>query len=264
MEQRYKICQNTRSYIVSILGSSLLVATHSTAADYYWDTNSDTAGFGSASGTTWSSVAANNFWSTSPTEEALVTDYATLTTDDLYFGTESLPLSGSVTIDGTVNANSIFNAAGNFSGTNPTINFSAEGSYTRANNNGSFPSGTTEVSALEQLGPAGSTIQVGSGTADLSSGSLRITGTALSNFDNRNFQTTDGKSLTLEIIETAHTFTLDRVLNMGTGALIKNGDGTLVLTEANTEKTGYCYLAVKNQTNHRAPVGYFPTGTLFW
>jgi len=100
-------------------------------------------------------------------------------------------------------------------------------------------SAVVEVSTLDQLGPAGSIVQFGSGsTADLDAGTLRITGTTLSDFGDRIFQTTETKNAEFDIVEAAHTFTLDRVLAMTTGDLIKSGNGTLALSGTINTYTG--------------------------
>jgi len=99
-------------------------------------------------------------------------------------------------------------------------------------------SAVVEVSALEQLGPVGSIVQFGSGTIELDAGTLRITGTTLSDFGDRIFQTTETKNAEFDIVEAAHTFTLDRVLAMTTGDLIKSGNGTLALSGTINTYTG--------------------------
>ncbi|MFO8027989.1 MAG: hypothetical protein R6U56_10025, partial [Opitutales bacterium] len=73
--------------------------------------------------------------------------HTTTTADDLFFGTADLSIGGTITIDGVVEANSVFNEGVNFAGTTPTINFSDTGSYTRARNNGAFPADMTFTGA---------------------------------------------------------------------------------------------------------------------
>ncbi|MEX1048674.1 MAG: autotransporter-associated beta strand repeat-containing protein [Akkermansiaceae bacterium] len=78
------------------------------ATTYYWDNNNTTSGFGTAGGT-WAAPTVD-LWSTDST--GIASPGASITTntaDALYFGTDTLGLaSGTITISGTVNAQSLF------------------------------------------------------------------------------------------------------------------------------------------------------------
>jgi len=113
-----------------------LLAAPSLHAQLYWDNNGGTAGFGTATGT-WAATTTNNStqgWSTDSTGSTLPSGTTnTTTTDALNFGTSSDGLAaGTITVSGTVNANSLTfgSASGNITlsggtitlgGTTPTI-----------------------------------------------------------------------------------------------------------------------------------------------
>jgi autotransporter-associated beta strand protein len=90
-----------------VLASALMFGNTVSAADYYWDNNDTTNGFGTAGGT-WADPTVN-LWSLDPTgvaaREASVT---TGTSDALHFGTAAVGLAaGTITVSGTVSANSL-------------------------------------------------------------------------------------------------------------------------------------------------------------
>ena len=90
-----------RSFLL-LVGSSLLTISYA-QAQFYWDSNSTTAGFGSTAGT-WGTSA---FWSTSSAGTAATANTAITAADDVNFGTASAGYTGIVTISGTQTANSI-------------------------------------------------------------------------------------------------------------------------------------------------------------
>ena len=86
--------------VQSVVVAGLLVACvgGAYAGTYYWDENSDTAGFGTASGT-WGT---DTKWSTDATGASVPGTTATTTSDDVNFGTASAGLgAGSVTVSGS-------------------------------------------------------------------------------------------------------------------------------------------------------------------
>jgi len=85
--------------IAAVLWGLALSASGS-AADYYWDTNGSTSGFGTAGGT-WGS---SSFFSTSSSGTLTTTAATTTSTDSLAFGTDAAGFglaSGTVTVSGS-------------------------------------------------------------------------------------------------------------------------------------------------------------------
>ena len=84
---------------------------------------------------------------------------------------------------------------------------------------------------------AGTTANLGAAASNLilDGGTLQITGTALTSVSGigHTVITNSGKTVGLDINNSANTFTFDQVLNQGTGGLTKLGTGTLVLNQAN-------------------------------
>ena len=77
-----------------------LLSASGSAADYYWDTNGSTSGFGTAGGT-WGS---SSFFSTSSSGTLTTTAATTTSTDSLAFGTDAAGFglaSGTVTVSGS-------------------------------------------------------------------------------------------------------------------------------------------------------------------
>ncbi|PXA05501.1 hypothetical protein DDZ13_01120 [Coraliomargarita sinensis] len=166
MNRRTKSCRTAVRYLSIIAGGSLLALTSASAVDYYWDSNDGTSGFGSADGTwlTPTPSTATSGFSTDSTGSTAISgnpDVSTTTADNIFFGTSTNvdldpdpdPLvdgfDGVITIDGTVSANSIYFASSvpNWvAGTNPVLNFSAEGSYYHGTN------GTHRLPTVELTG----------------------------------------------------------------------------------------------------------------
>jgi fibronectin-binding autotransporter adhesin len=89
--------------IVLLAASALLAAPSVHAANYYWDNNGSTAGFGDAGGT-WASPT-TGLWSTSNAGTATPGSVTTGSADTLFFGYSATGLgAGTITVSGTVNA----------------------------------------------------------------------------------------------------------------------------------------------------------------
>lgn len=156
--------KSTLRAFLALAGTTLFTLTCGSAGTYYWDANDGTAGFqdeippvaGPAG--TWSaatpSTATGGFTTDSTGATVISANPAVGTTidDDIFFGTGSTtdvpplyPFTGTITIDGTVNARSVYQSANSpgFSGINsPTVNFPAEGSWEHAT------TGTVSLPAL--------------------------------------------------------------------------------------------------------------------
>jgi autotransporter-associated beta strand protein len=91
--------------LLAVSCSMLLANSSLQAADYWWDSNSTTAGFGSTNGT-WGT---SSFWSTDSTGASATANTTILSTDDVHFGTASDGYTGgrTVTISGTRTFNSM-------------------------------------------------------------------------------------------------------------------------------------------------------------
>jgi fibronectin-binding autotransporter adhesin len=83
----------------------------------------------------------------------------------------------------------------------------------------------------------GATSNLGSASSDLvfDGGTLRITGTTLTSISGlgHNVIFNANKTVGFDIADADNTFTVDQILNQGTGGLIKSGGGTLVLNQNN-------------------------------
>ena len=106
----------------------------------------------------------------------------------------------------------------------------ASNNYTGAT---TITAGTLSVSVSGNLGNAAANLVFNGGT-------LQITGTAITSFVSgagnigHTVSFTRGKTVGLDINSNANTFTVDQVLNQGTGGFIKAGAGTVILNQANT------------------------------
>ncbi len=84
--------------------------TTASADTYYWDNDGATPGFGTAAGT-WAAPTTGDStqgWSADSTGSTVPSTYTTTTSDALFFGTGSVGLgSGTITVSGTVEANSL-------------------------------------------------------------------------------------------------------------------------------------------------------------
>jgi autotransporter-associated beta strand protein len=132
--------------------AALLAARSANAATYYWDNNTTTAGYGTASGTWTAPTVAQ--WSTSSTGVFAPGNITTATGDTMFFGYLTTGLgAGTINVSGTVNASELIFSAGSgaivLSG--GTINFSP---IFVARNLGSSVTGTVLVNT-----PSGAEIQ---------------------------------------------------------------------------------------------------------
>jgi len=142
----------------------LAVCTDSAFAqtDYYWDTDGNIAGFGTASGT-WSAPTPGGTvgWSTDAAGSSLIGSVTTTTADTVIFGTDSAGLaSGTITLSGTVSA--------------ANLSFGkASGDITLSGGSISLASGTSVVGALTSSGSVSNTHTIDSNIAK-SAGLLRF------------------------------------------------------------------------------------------
>ena len=96
-----------RNFLAITLVSFAFTASSAHAAEFYWDNNADSAGFGTAGGT-WAAPTVS-LWSNDPTGVAATEASITTTASDaLHFGTLTAGLAaGTITGSGTVSANSL-------------------------------------------------------------------------------------------------------------------------------------------------------------
>ncbi|MGL4421397.1 MAG: beta strand repeat-containing protein [Gemmataceae bacterium] len=218
------------------------------AQTYYWDTNSDSGGFGGASGIWGPAPGGSTNWSTSSTGDVIPGTVITTTSDTLHFGTSTDALgAGTITVGGVVDAGNLtFGAAsGAIVLSGGTINLGATSTIEVAN-------ATNTISSI--LSGAGtSLIKSGSGTLvltaentfggaiNVSAGTLAVTATVAGNYDratNVSASATYQYSTAATIIPTiASAMTIDGTLNKrGAGGLILNGaisgSGTISLADA--------------------------------
>jgi autotransporter-associated beta strand protein len=151
--------KSTLRSFLAMAGSSLLAVSYVSASPYYWDSNGDGVGFegfGTTAGT-WRQTpdATTNKWSTDAAgTTGAVANYATTTSDDLFFGTSSVAFTPATTISGTVNAKSIYlcPTSSGFAGSLATINFGDVGIFeTAKTGNTAFPTTVTLTGAGTSL-----------------------------------------------------------------------------------------------------------------
>jgi autotransporter-associated beta strand protein len=226
-----------------LAGSSLL-AVSSASAQYYWDGDDVTAGFGTASGT-WADPTAGTLtsgWSTSNAGTATVDgiSVSTLTTDAINFGLGATGLgAGTINVSGTVNSGNITFASGSgatvLSG--GTINLAAATSITVNNTQDTIDSILSGAgTSLTKLGTGRLTLGGSNsytGTTAVSAGTLRLTNTgAVASSSVMSLAT--GTTLELRKDDTGGTFTNTRLNPVGTVTInadrISSGSGqTLTL-----------------------------------
>ncbi len=94
-------------------------------------------------------------------------------------------------------------------------------------------SGILEIDDQNKLGLTVSLtpapLRFGSGAGDASNGTLRIMGTTMTSFGARQMLTTIDKGVAFEIVDAGNTFTVDQLLNQGTGGFTKSGAGSLII-----------------------------------
>ena len=88
--------------------------------------------------------------------------------------------------------------------------------------------GTLSIASSANLGDSSSNLILDGGT-------LQITGTTMTSVTGigHTVSFTAGKAVSLDIVDSGNTFTVDQSLNQGTGGFTKFGAGTLILNEAN-------------------------------
>lgn len=181
-----------------------------------------------------------------------VANNLTLGTDVKFKGTNSGNFHFNGTISGTggitrTDGYSLLTLSGTNTYTGPTV----------------LQNGTTAISAAANFGAAGAPLT-------LDGGALRINGTTLSGMSamGRTVTFAPDKTVTLDISTSSHIFTCDVVLNQEGGGLVKNGAGTLMLTQPNTYSGPTTLssgtLAVSTAENLGAPSAplVFNSGTL--
>ena len=123
------------------LALGVLLTWSTTAATYYWDNNGATPGFGTAAGI-WAAPTtgdATQGWSTNAAGSVVPTNVTTTTSSDLFFGsTTNVLATGTITVSGTVSANSLTIAtnSGDLTLSGGTIALGGAGAFIRANNAG--------------------------------------------------------------------------------------------------------------------------------
>ena len=110
--------------------------------------------------------------------------------------------------------------------TGGTVTLSGANTYTGGT---TISAGTLSVGATENLGTSASGLTFDGGV-------LQITGTALANISGigHTVALNAGKTVGLDINNSAHTFTMDQALNQTTGGFTKLGAGTAILNQTNT------------------------------
>jgi autotransporter-associated beta strand protein len=188
----------------------LILAHHAKAVDYWWDSNSTTAGFGNATGI-WGSSA---FWSTSNAGTSTPVFVATTSTDSVNFGGTTTSLNyanGAVAIDAAgVTTNSITYGAGQTTainlGTSPnTITLAGTTPTITVNHPGVVQTISSPVAGSAGLVKAGVGVLTLSGTNTYTGGSSINAGTLV-------FRTIGSKVAT-----GTHAFAPGTTLGLGIG-----------------------------------------------
>jgi autotransporter-associated beta strand protein len=148
-------------------------------------------------------------------------------------GTDGLVALGANTLTtGGNNATTSF--GGGIGGTGGGLTKVGTGTFTLTGNNTytgvtKISGGTLSVAASNNLGATASNLVFDGGT-------LQVTGTTLANFTGIGHTVvfTANQTVGLDVNDAGHTFTVDQVLNQGTGGFTKLGAGTALLTQNNT------------------------------
>lgn len=174
-------------------------------------------------------------------------------TSHSYTGGTSV-LHGQLIVDGSLTGGgAISTASSNNNGNHGSFVQSSTGvisgasSFTQASTSGSstlfgtntytgnttLTAGSLAINAAANLGNASSNLIFDGGT-------LRIVGTAITNIAGlgRTVTFTSGKAVGFNIDSASNTFTVEQILNQAGGAFIKDGQGTVVLNQANTYTGG--------------------------
>ncbi len=248
-----------RSFLCcAVAASAAVMAMPSAYAQYYWDNDGSTLGFGTASGT-WTVPTTGNStqgWSTSSNGTVTPTDYTTTTSDSLNFGTSAFGLgAGTINVSGTVDAGDMTfgSASGAITLSGGTVNLAATQTtavnsatatldsvlagtgvtFTKAGTGtlvllgaNSF-TGTTAVSrGTLQIGNGGTTGSLSSGTLSMGGGSLVLNNTAA----NQSFSTTNITPGASSVSVSAGTLNVN--------GLTRSVGGTVNFTNSGTLTTG--------------------------
>jgi autotransporter-associated beta strand protein len=212
------IAKYSRGLALSVL--TLIGASQAPGAIYYWDSNSTTGGFGSATGV-WGT---NNFLNTDITGGAGGSFFtATTNADTLNFGTATLNYAqASVTVSGAVAASSIV--------------------YGAAQTAGITISGVTSITLGDGTsGNGGITVNNGAGAQTISTAiTLNNTQTWTNSSTNTLTVQTGALSLgsnVLTITGSGNT-TISSAIGGASGSIVKSGAGTLTLSGTNAYASG--------------------------
>ena len=220
--------------------AALLGGQSASAADYYWDTNGTTIGFGTAGGT-WAAPTPGPTagWTLDSTGATALGSINTGLTDNLFFGSTAWIPSGGIAVSGTVNAGNLTFAAGTslaLSG-GTAINLAAASTIDVKSFNsatiGTALSGA--ATSLTKTGFGALTLQGANtyGGATILNGAGLITLSTTGTINSTSGITFNGASLTLTNL--AGEGAVDR---LSTGTITSNG-GTLTYSNANTAANTY-------------------------
>ena len=147
-----KPTHNSRAVSLSaaLAAAALTISSTAYAADYYWDNNDNTAGFGTAGGT-WlnPTPGGTTGWSTDSTGASAIGSVTTATADTLFFGTDTVGLAtGTVDIGAAVvNVSNLQfgKASGDITLTGGDIAMAGSTTYIRASSSGGSVSNTVTI-----------------------------------------------------------------------------------------------------------------------
>ena len=147
-----KPTHNSRAVSLSaaLAAAALTFSSTAYAADYYWDNNDNTAGFGTAGGT-WlnPTPGGTTGWSTDSTGASAIGSVTTATADTLFFGTDTVGLAtGTVDIGAAVvNVSNLQfgKASGDITLTGGDIAMAGSTTYIRASSGGGSVSNTVTI-----------------------------------------------------------------------------------------------------------------------
>ena len=236
-----RILPTTRlSFPLASAIAAMLVAQSASAADYYWDTNDATIGFGTAGGTWLAPTPGPTAgWTTDSTGATAIGSITTATTDNLFFGSTAWIPSGAITVSGTVDAGNLTFAAGTaltLSG-GTAINLAAASTIdVKSFNSATIGTGLSgAATSLTKNGFGILTLQGANtyGGATVLNGAGLITLSTTGTINSTSGITFNGASLTLTNL--AGEGAVDR---LSTGTITSNG-GTLTYSNANTAANTY-------------------------
>jgi autotransporter-associated beta strand protein len=212
------IAKYSRGLALSVL--TLIGASQAPGAIYYWDSNSTTGGFGSATGV-WGT---NNFLNTDITGGAGGSFFtATTNADTLNFGTATLNYAqASVTVSGAVAASSIV--------------------YGAAQTTGITISGGTSITLGDGTsGNGGITVNNGAGAQAIST-AITLNNTQTWTNSSTNLLTVQTGALSLGsnvlTITGSGNTTISSAIGGASGSIVKSGAGTLILSGTNAYASG--------------------------